>query len=147
MHSTVGKLTTKRTRSFELRILVSTSLVPVLVGISLLTMILAFKLRKGLNLDPVKKRAIVFSPKLEGDPEGALDSEAAEIERKKNEPPNAEDLEEFRFPKPYGIPSYAINDRSKIEIASISHEFQQSMAENHFTASSFEIGGWVKLTP
>jgi len=103
-------------------------------------MSLAFKLRRGLNLEPVKRKVIVPPRKPEGE-EVDPNSEATELAKKQNEPPTDEDMQEFRHIKPYGIPSYSINDRSKIEIASISHEFQQSMAENHFTSSSFEIGG------
>ncbi|WJG37039.1 uncharacterized protein FOBCDRAFT_253744 [Fusarium oxysporum Fo47] len=43
------------------------------------------------------------------------------------------------------IPSYAINDRSKIEITMVSNEFQESMARNNFGESSVEgsaSGGW-----
>lgn len=36
------------------------------------------------------------------------------------------------------IPSYTINDKSKVEITSVTHDFQKSMAENHFASTSVE---------
>jgi len=36
------------------------------------------------------------------------------------------------------IPSYVINDRSRIEITTVSSEFQESMAKNHFSSTSVE---------
>ncbi|KAJ4039968.1 hypothetical protein NW753_010999 [Fusarium oxysporum] len=66
---------------------------------------------------------------------------AVEIEK----PLTAEDVE-APIPAKFGaIPSYAINDRSRIEITMASNEFQESMARNHFGASSVEgsaSGGW-----
>jgi hypothetical protein len=50
----------------------------------------------------------------------------------------AEDLD-ANIPAKLGvIPSYTINDRSRIEITAITSEFQESMAKNHFSASSVE---------
>ncbi|KAJ4081819.1 hypothetical protein NW761_010364 [Fusarium oxysporum] len=66
---------------------------------------------------------------------------AVEIEK----PLTAEDVEAPIPAKLGPIPSYAINDRSRIEITMVSNEFQESMARNHFGASSVEgsaSGGW-----
>ncbi|KAF8648222.1 hypothetical protein AX16_006360 [Volvariella volvacea WC 439] len=44
------------------------------------------------------------------------------------------------------IPNFAINDNSRIEITIVTSEFQQSMAENHFNATSVEVsasGGYA----
>ena len=60
--------------------------------------------------------------------------------------PQMADLREYIPVKPAGIPNFAVNDQSKIDIASTQHDFQQSMAENHFTASSFELGAYVNLS-
>ncbi|QGJ00606.1 hypothetical protein CEK26_002050 [Fusarium fujikuroi] len=60
-------------------------------------------------------------------------------------PLTAEDVEAPIPAKLGAIPSYAINDRSRIEITMVSNEFQESMARNHFSASSVEAsasGGW-----
>ncbi|KAJ5653740.1 hypothetical protein N7490_000743 [Penicillium lividum] len=43
------------------------------------------------------------------------------------------------------IPSYSINDQSRIEVVNVTSNFQESMAKNHFSASSIEAsasGGW-----
>ncbi|KAI7762618.1 hypothetical protein LZL87_008964 [Fusarium oxysporum] len=66
---------------------------------------------------------------------------AVEIEK----PLTAEDVEAPIPAKLGAIPSYAINDRSRIEITMVSNEFQESMARNRFGASSVEgsaSGGW-----
>ncbi|RBA22467.1 hypothetical protein FPRO05_00814 [Fusarium proliferatum] len=60
-------------------------------------------------------------------------------------PLTAEDVEAPIPTKLGAIPSYAINDRSRIEITMVSNEFQESMARNHFGASAVEgsaSGGW-----
>ena len=36
------------------------------------------------------------------------------------------------------IPSYAITDQSRIDISVAQHQLQESMARNHFSATSFE---------
>lgn len=59
---------------------------------------------------------------------------AVEIEK----PLIAEDVKAPISAKLGAIPSYAINGRSKIEITMVSNEFQESMARNHFGASSVE---------
>ncbi|KAJ7618220.1 hypothetical protein B0H17DRAFT_1219978 [Mycena rosella] len=35
-----------------------------------------------------------------------------------------------------GIPNFAVDDRSKVEVVSVEHEFEMSMAVNHFSTSS-----------
>ncbi|KAH6980672.1 hypothetical protein BKA56DRAFT_685551 [Ilyonectria sp. MPI-CAGE-AT-0026] len=51
-------------------------------------------------------------------------------------PLTAEDVQAPIPTKLGAIPSYAINDRSHIEITAITSEFQESMAKNHFSSSS-----------
>ncbi|KAH6640375.1 hypothetical protein F5144DRAFT_589863 [Chaetomium tenue] len=44
------------------------------------------------------------------------------------------------------VPSYVINDRSRIEITTVMSEFQESMAKNHFSSTSVEAsvsGGYA----
>ncbi|KAK0624297.1 hypothetical protein B0T14DRAFT_545337 [Immersiella caudata] len=44
-------------------------------------------------------------------------------------------------PKPIklgAVPSYVVNDSSRIEVSLVESEFQESMARNHFSSSSFE---------
>lgn len=53
-------------------------------------------------------------------------------------PLTAEDVEAPIPTKLGAIPSYSINDRSRTEITMVSNEFQESMARNHFGASSLE---------
>lgn len=36
------------------------------------------------------------------------------------------------------VPSYVINDRSRIEVTTVVSEFQESMAKNHFSSTSVE---------
>ena len=50
----------------------------------------------------------------------------------------AEDLEANIPAKIGAIPSYAISDRSRIEITVVTSEFQESMAKNHFSSTSVE---------
>ncbi|KAF5588626.1 hypothetical protein FPANT_6544 [Fusarium pseudoanthophilum] len=61
----------------------------------------------------------------------------------------AEDVEAPIPAKLGAIPPYAINDRSRIQITMVSNQFQESMARNHFGASSVEAsasGGWGKYS-
>ncbi|MCJ1388515.1 hypothetical protein MMC18_001362 [Xylographa bjoerkii] len=44
-------------------------------------------------------------------------------------------------PKPNAMPSFTVNDESRVEITLVSSELQESMAKNNFTATSFEAGG------
>ncbi len=41
------------------------------------------------------------------------------------------------------IPAYAIDDQSRIEITQTTHQFQLSMAANHFSSSSIEASVYV----
>ena len=50
----------------------------------------------------------------------------------------ASDVAEQLSRKPAGIPSYAITDQSRIDISVAQHQLQESMARNHFSATSFE---------
>ena len=43
--------------------------------------------------------------------------------------------------KPNTIPSFIVNDESRVEVVLVSHQLQKSMARNNFTSSSFEVGG------
>jgi len=49
-----------------------------------------------------------------------------------------QDLEVPLPSKARAIPSYVVNDRSRVEVVSVTHEFQQSMVQNHFSATSVE---------
>ncbi|EXL92085.1 hypothetical protein FOIG_14750 [Fusarium odoratissimum NRRL 54006] len=73
--------------------------------------------------------------------EGQGTEAAVEIEK----PLTAEDMEAPIPAKLGAIPLYAINDRSRIEITMVSNEFQESMARNHFGASSVEGSAEVTL--
>jgi len=53
---------------------------------------------------------------------------------------NAKDVVAKLPSKPGAIPSYAINDQSRIAITVVSSEFQESMARNHFSSSTIETG-------
>ncbi|KLP01968.1 uncharacterized protein Y057_7813 [Fusarium fujikuroi] len=78
-------------------------------------------------------------------PEKPTSTEKAEAAIETQKPLTAEDVEAPIPAKLGAIPSYAINDRSRIEITMVSNEFQESMARNHFSASSVEAsasGGW-----
>ncbi|QGI69718.1 hypothetical protein CEK27_002047 [Fusarium fujikuroi] len=78
-------------------------------------------------------------------PEKPTSTEKAEAAIETQKPLTAEDVEAPIPAKLGAIPSYAINDRSRIEITMVSNEFQESMARNHFGASSVEgsaSGGW-----
>ncbi|KAH7205652.1 hypothetical protein BKA60DRAFT_599907 [Fusarium oxysporum] len=77
----------------------------------------------------------------------SAEGQGTEAAVKTEKPPISENVEAAApIPAKLGaIPSYAINDRSKIEITMVSNEFQESMARNHFDASSVEgsaSGGW-----
>ncbi|EXL66322.1 hypothetical protein FOPG_17499 [Fusarium oxysporum f. sp. conglutinans race 2 54008] len=76
---------------------------------------------------------------------GPLISENVEAAVEIEKPLTAENVE-APIPAMLGtIPSYAIHARSRIEITMVSNEFQESMARNHFGASSVEgsaSGGW-----
>jgi hypothetical protein len=47
--------------------------------------------------------------------------------------------------KPSSFPSFVVNDSSKVEVVMVEHEFQQSMAQNHFTSTSFEASAYVRV--
>ncbi|KAI3326737.1 hypothetical protein HD806DRAFT_520475 [Xylariaceae sp. AK1471] len=58
----------------------------------------------------------------------------------------AEDIAGVIPTKIGAVPSYAINDQSKIKITTVISEFQESMAKNHFDSSSVEAsasGGYA----
>lgn len=54
------------------------------------------------------------------------------------EPLKADDVHTPQPAKLGAIPSYSINDQSRIEVVNVSSSFQESMAKNHFSASSIE---------
>ncbi|KAJ4243310.1 hypothetical protein NW762_014835 [Fusarium torreyae] len=89
------------------------------------------------------------APTTEGTPKASDDTSVIEEEKIKVVeqlmPPTAEDVEAPIPTKLGAIPSYAVNDRSRIEVTMVASEFQESMAKNHFSASSVEgsaSGGW-----
>ncbi|KAA8897742.1 hypothetical protein FN846DRAFT_816632 [Sphaerosporella brunnea] len=51
-------------------------------------------------------------------------------------PVNAKDL--TAPVKPNAIPSFVLNDKSSVNVVSVTHEFQESMASNHFDSTSVE---------
>jgi hypothetical protein len=59
------------------------------------------------------------------------------------DPVDPKDVTEYVAIKPRAIPNYAVTDDSSVVVSSVQHEFQMSMAENHFSSTSFEIGMWV----
>lgn len=65
-------------------------------------------------------------------------SEITAVEAVDEKPITADDLRAVKPEKPGVLPSFLVNDNSKIEVSVVSHEFQKSMAENHFSASSVE---------
>ena len=119
-------------------------------------MTVAFKLRDNIivsapppsdeSVEPASdgpKPAILTPPSRDGSESGS-EAEIAQGSRKvisstrNPAPPTADDLGVSAPVKPGATPSYVINDNSRIEVATVSHEFQKSMAENHFSSSSFE---------
>lgn len=65
-------------------------------------------------------------------------SETTAVKSVDEKPITAGDLRAVKPEKPGVLPSFVVNDNSKIEVTLVSHEFQKSMAENHFSASSVE---------
>ncbi|KAF5664051.1 hypothetical protein FDENT_12979 [Fusarium denticulatum] len=75
----------------------------------------------------------------------SVERQGAEAAVEIRKPLTAEDVEAPIPAKLGAIPSYAVNDRSRIDITMVSNQFQESMARNHFSASSVEAsasGGW-----
>lgn len=50
----------------------------------------------------------------------------------------ADDLRAVKPSKPGVLPSFVITDNSKIDVSVVTHAFQKSMAENHFSSTSVE---------
>jgi hypothetical protein len=85
--------------------------------------------------------------------EDAADEEEGDVDDDDNDeeddtttpkgPLDPKDVSEFVAIKPRAIPNYAITDDSSVVVSSVQHEFQMSMAENHFSSTSFEIAMWV----
>ena len=50
-------------------------------------------------------------------------------------------IEKPPIEKPDAIPSFLVNDESKIEVTLVSHQLQESMATNNFASSAIEVGG------
>lgn len=67
--------------------------------------------------------------------------EDGEKEKRPNEAPatSAKELFDTLPSKAGAIPTFQVNDRSKIEVVSLVHQFQESMATNHFSKSSLEV--------
>ncbi|KAF2108744.1 hypothetical protein BDV96DRAFT_504130 [Lophiotrema nucula] len=118
----------------------------------------AFKLRNNIPLPPpiAAKETDVEPPTGQ-----AIEASSSQSENEDNTPPGsesgslvstsaqsgaelkpsaltAEDVAAPIPPKLGAIPSYAINDRSRIEVTNVTSEFQESMAKNHFSSSSVE---------
>ncbi|GIC86088.1 uncharacterized protein Aud_002450 [Aspergillus udagawae] len=130
----------------------------------------AFQLRQGLNLPPVPPAPAKIQPRAveagdraasgddkaepnnqdqdEENPPLPADQTPAQEQLPPSEPPvtSAKEISEELPAKVGAIPSFQINDRSKIEVVSVVHQFQESMATNHFSKSSLEVGvsgGWA----
>ncbi|KAB5590305.1 hypothetical protein CTheo_6243 [Ceratobasidium theobromae] len=91
----------------------------------------AFKLRDGLNLEKPSKKAIAPATKSE-----EADADVAEVETEVEERARA-------------IPNFAIDDASRVEITSVTSDFQESMAKANFSASSIEAsvsGGYAGIS-
>ncbi|VUC31602.1 unnamed protein product [Clonostachys rosea] len=116
----------------------------------------AFRLRQGLNLEKVKIKIEEDAPTPTEQPPAETKSEEKQIEGNgktddekavvkaappppKPKPLQVEDVQEFMPRKPQGIPNFSVTDDSTIEVAAYQHEFAQSMAENHFDKTTFEI--------
>lgn len=78
----------------------------------------------------------------EENPPLPADQTPAQKQLPPSEPPatSAKEISEQLPVKVGAIPSFQINDRSKIEVVSLVHQFQESMATNHFSKSSLEVG-------
>ncbi|QRV73477.1 hypothetical protein RhiJN_01491 [Ceratobasidium sp. AG-Ba] len=87
----------------------------------------AFQLRSGLNM-------------------GSTAAETEQDEHAPNSTPptdksanqNNESPKIKAPPKARGIPHFAVNDDSRVEVTVVSHEFQESMAKAHFSATTVE---------
>ena len=119
-------------------------------------MTIAFKLRDNVKASalPPSDEAVesasdgpqptkLMTPSKDGSDSGSEDELTQSSQKvisgtKDPAPPTADDLRVSAPSKPGAIPSYVINDNSRIEVATVSHEFQKSMAENHFSSTSFE---------
>ena len=70
-----------------------------------------------------------------------MDDDDAKAEAKPNSVEYVVDATEIDAPEPPKlgvIPSYAINDGSRIEVTLAEHQLQESLAKNHFDGTSFE---------
>jgi hypothetical protein len=66
---------------------------------------------------------------------------AASVARSNGPAPAPVTTADLAIPPPAktgAIPSYAIDDESRVEITQTTHKFQQSMAANHFNSTSVE---------
>ena len=72
------------------------------------------------------------------DSEGTVVEATPEAQPKISKALAAEDINAPIPTKLGAIPSYVVNDRSRIEITTVSSEFQESMAKNHFSSTSVE---------
>ncbi|KAG9125091.1 hypothetical protein FRC07_009005 [Ceratobasidium sp. 392] len=86
----------------------------------------AFQLRNGLNMGTALAAIKTDEPDADATP-------PADDSAESTTPP------EITAPtKARGIPHFSINDDSRVEITMTSHEFQESMAKSHFSATSVE---------
>lgn len=74
----------------------------------------------------------------DADSDGTVVETATEAETKVAKALAAEDVNAPIPTKLGAIPSYVVNDRSRIDITTVTSEFQESMAKNHFSSSSVE---------
>lgn len=101
----------------------------------------AFKLRKGLNLEKVIVKAqsdtdSSSQDKIKDQPQDG--QKDGQTNKRPHAPLDSKAVEEYTRRKPTAIPTFSVTDDSHIEVASVQHEFSQSMAENHFDKTIFE---------
>ncbi|EAQ85299.1 hypothetical protein CHGG_09313 [Chaetomium globosum CBS 148.51] len=78
--------------------------------------------------------------------EEAVHDKTLEAQPKIAKPLTAEDVNAPIPAKLGAVPSYVVNDRSRIEVTTVMSEFQESMAKNHFSSTSVEAsvsGGYA----
>ncbi|QRV88307.1 hypothetical protein RhiJN_16325 [Ceratobasidium sp. AG-Ba] len=87
----------------------------------------AFQLRSGLNMDSAAAETEQDTPSPNSTPSAGESADQNSESPKIKAPPKAR-----------GIPNFAVNDDSRVEVTVASHEFQESMAKAHFSATTVE---------
>jgi len=106
---------------------------------------LAFRLRKGLNLEKVKVKVEpevpipIERPPLTENGVTKPNDESTNSPEPKLQPLQVDDVKEYMTRKPQGILSFSITDDTRIDVAAVQREFSWSMTENYFDKSTFEF--------